>query len=131
MQTIGIIGYLIINFIIIANFNGKIKKIKKTYVESRKQVTVISIENYKITIYRKIYYIIMAIVFMGVNIVVFAIYYNKLPERIPLRFNFEGMAIGFGDKNIGTIISLLSVIVIVVLTYIFADVLLYKVMFNS
>lgn len=130
IQTIGILGYLVINFIIIAKFNKKIKKIKKTYVMDRKPVSIISLENYKINGYRKIYYIIIGAIFIGVNAYAFIANYSRLPEKIPTKFNLAGVAIGYSNKNIGTIILLLSITIILILTYIFADVLLYKVMFK-
>ncbi|WP_297633218.1 DUF5808 domain-containing protein [uncultured Clostridium sp.] len=130
IQTIGIIGYLIVNFIIVARFNKQVKEIKKTYVVDRKPVSIIPLENYKINSCRKVYYIFIGIIFIGINILGFSINYSKLPEKIPTKFNLEGVAIGFSNKSIGTIILLLSITIILILTYIFADVLLYKVMFK-
>lgn len=130
LQIIGILGYLITNGIVMACLNKKIKNYKKEHPTNKKQVSVIRLENFKLGKIRIIYYIILLIGTIGINLYCMITKYGRLPEMVPMKYDLAGKVTSFSQKSIGTVSIIFLSILMIVVIYIFSDAIIYKVMFK-
>lgn len=103
--------------------NTKMRKIKSIMggLKSKKQVTVFEIEKLKFNKRNIIIEIVLALVFIMVNIYFTVSKYDLLPNEIATNFDIMGNATHYAEKNIGTFLSLIISIVFISVIFIFVE----------
>lgn len=130
LQIIGMLGYLIVNGIVMASLNKKIKIYKKEHPINKKQVSVVRLENFKVGKTRIIYYVILSVVTIVINLYYMITRYGILPEMVPMKYDLAGKVTSVSQKSIGTVSIIFLSILMIVAIYIFSDWIIYKIMFK-
>lgn len=123
IMIIAIFFAIIVSSISYGVHNTKMRKIKSIMggLKSKKQVTVFEIEKLKFNKRNIIIEIVLALVFILVNIYFTVSKYYLLPNKIATNFDIMGNATYYAEKNIGTFLSLIISIVFISVIFIFVE----------
>lgn len=123
IMVIAIFFSIIVSTISYGVHNTKMRKIKSIMggLKSKKQVTVFEIEKLKFNKRNIIIEIVLALVFIMVNIYFTVTKYDLLPNEIATNFDIMGNATYYAEKNMVTFLSLIISIVFISVIFIFVE----------
>lgn len=130
IQSLGLIIYIIINTIIYIILNKKVRERKKDFSVNKKRVSVANIEVTKISAYRILYYLVLSVFFIGINVIVAILKYKDLPSTIATHFNMSGVADGWSAKSPLTVSMLIITTIIMIVIFIGSDLLIQKISYR-
>lgn len=117
---------IIAGMIVYGIYNKKIKSLKEEFggLKGKKQVVVVSTERNKYNFKRMLYYLLIGIPILTLNVTLTIKQYNKLPDTIPTKFDFSGNITAYSEKSFFLFGSLIFSIIFMIITFIAVDYIL-------
>lgn len=103
---ISVFAYMIISFLVYLHFHKKMKTLKEKYQwnKTKKEVVTIDIRFYQ---QKRTYANSWFLLPLLINLATFMItwlFYDRIPDRFPMQYNFAGEVTRWADKSIGSVL---------------------------
>lgn len=107
-------------------YNKKIRELKEELggLRDKKQVVVVSTERNKYNFRGMLYYLLIGIPILILNVMLTIKQYDILPSRIPTQFDFSGNITAYSEKSFFLFGGLIFSIVFMIITFIAVDYIL-------
>jgi len=128
LAPVAITSYLVFHFIVYLRFHFQMKKLKEmsNWLDTKKQAIVIDLEfQNKRPIVSNMWYLIGGFFTLATVVCTF-VFYDRIPETIPMQYDFQGNVTTTATKSIGSVLFLPVVQLVMLLIFLFVNMIIAR-----